>query len=31
MYRRLRDTASDGRGFIIVLDDVDIKQLVELR
>ena len=27
--RRCRDTASDGRGFIIPLDDSDIEQLIE--
>ena len=31
LQNRLRDTASDDRGFIIVLDDDDLRQLVETR
>lgn len=30
-FKRCKDTANDDRGFIIVLDDLDIKQLLEYR
>jgi hypothetical protein len=29
--KRCKDTAQDGRGFIVALDDGDIKKLLDLR
>ena len=31
MLKRCKDTLHDGRGWIFVLDDDDIKQLLKLR